>query len=205
MIAMKKLIVVGLAYGVVFTLAASAQQPSSDGARYTNGTNLIRPTDYREWVFLSSGVDMAYPAQGSATPPQQLPPRHSFTNVFVNPSSYRSFMQTGKWADGTVFILEARGAAAVSKYFPANQNGQFQTNAMGLEANVKDSRFPDGWAFFSFNGNAASTAPLAGDALARGQCVECHTKETAVERTFVQFYPTLLEVARQKGTLKPGF
>jgi hypothetical protein len=26
-----------------------------------------------------------------------------------------------------------------------------------------------------------------------------------VERTFVQFYPTLLEVARQKGTLKPGF
>ena len=28
---------------------------------------------------------------------------------------------------------------------------------------------------------------------------------TAVERTFVQFYPTLLEVARQKGTVKPGF
>jgi hypothetical protein len=38
-----------------------------------------------------------------------------------------------------------------------------------------------------------------------GQCVECHTKNAAVERTFVQFYPTLLEVARQKGTLKPGF
>jgi len=43
----------------------------------------------------------------------------------------------------------------------------------------------------------------AGEAVAR--CVECHTKQTAVERTFVQFYPTLLEVARQKGTLKPGF
>jgi hypothetical protein len=25
------------------------------------------------------------------------------------------------------------------------------------------------------------------------------------ERTFVQFYPTLLEVAREKGTLKPDF
>jgi len=36
-------------------------------------------------------------------------------------------------------------------------------------------------------------------------CVECHTKHTAVERTFVQFYPTLLEVARRMGTLKPGF
>jgi hypothetical protein len=35
--------------------------------------------------------------------------------------------------------------------------------------------------------------------------VECHTQHTAVERTFVQFYPTLLEVARRKGTLKPAF
>ena len=30
------------------------------------------------------------------------------------------------------------------------------------------------------------------------------TKHTAVERTFVQFYPTLLEVARRMGTVKPG-
>ena len=36
-------------------------------------------------------------------------------------------------------------------------------------------------------------------------CVECHTKNTAVERTFVQFYPTLLDVARKMGTVKPGF
>lgn len=35
-----------------------------------------------------------------------------------NPSSYRSFMQTGNWTDGTIFILEARGAKGVSKYFP---------------------------------------------------------------------------------------
>ena len=45
--------------------------------------------------------------------------------------------------------------------------------------------------------------PLSGETLAG--CVECHTKHTAVERTFVQFYPTLLEVARRMGTLKPGF
>jgi acyl carrier protein phosphodiesterase len=48
-----------------------------------------------------------------------------------------------------------------------------------------------------------AVAPLAGDAVAA--CVECHTNNTAVERTFVQFYPTLLEVARAKGTVKPGF
>jgi hypothetical protein len=50
---------------------------------------------------------------------------------------------------------------------------------------------------------ADSAPPLAGKDVA--SCVECHTKSTAVERTFVQFYPTLLEVARAKGTLKPGF
>ncbi len=46
-------------------------------------------------------------------------------------------------------------------------------------------------------------SPLEGQQLAR--CVECHTEHTAVERTFVQFYPTLYEVARRMGTLKPGF
>ena len=71
---------------------------------------------------------------------------------------------------------------------------------------MKDSRFPDGWAFYDFGRAQAlkdAAAPLSGNA-ARS-CVECHTNNTAVERTFVQFYPTLLDVARQKGTLKPGF
>lgn len=27
----------------------------------------------------------------------------------------------------------------------------------------------------------------------------------AVERTFVRFYPTLMEIAREKGTVKLGF
>jgi hypothetical protein len=90
---------------------------------------------------------------------------------------------------------------------------------------VKDARFPDGWAFYNFRlkpeatpglkpeaarglepGAAAmadSVAPLAGQDVA--SCIECHTKNTAVERTFVQVYPTLLEVARARGTVKPGF
>jgi hypothetical protein len=198
--------VFGVAVALACSLAVGAQQSQADGPRYVNGTNLVRPTDYREWIFLSSGLDMNYnPPPGAAARSQQQGQRHAFTNVFVNPSSYRGFLQTGKWANGTIFVLEARAADSVSKYFPANQAGQFQATFTGLEANVKDSRFPDGWAFFGFNGTAATAEPLSGEALSRGQCVECHTKETAVERTFVQFYPTLLEVARQMGTLKPGF
>ena len=36
-------------------------------------------------------------------------------------------------------------------------------------------------------------------------CVVCHTDHAAVERTFVQVYPTLLEIAIEKETLKPSY
>ena len=127
----------------------------------------------------------------------------AFSNVFVNPSSYRAFMETGMWQDGTILVPEFRRSRTDAA---PNTTGRFQGDLMFLEAEVKDSRFPDGWAFFNFGQATAlaeAAAPLSGAAVA--QCVECHTTHTAVERTFVQFYPTLLEVARQKGTLKPGF
>lgn len=191
---------------IACALAAGAAQAPADGPRYQNGS-LIRPADYREWIFLSSGIGMTYdPPVGS--PPGGSPSGPGFGNVFVNPSSYRAFLQTGAWPNGTVFILEGRNSSGEGSI---NKGGRFQTELAGIEAEVKDSRFPDGWAYFNF-GNFGSgrglrdvAEPLTGPALERGQCVECHTKNGAVERTFVQFYPTLLEVARRKGTLKPGF
>ena len=172
--------------------ASTAVAQPSEAPRYTNGSNLIRPADYREWVFISSGLGMDYtPTPGAKDSP-------SFGNVFVNPSSYREFMKTGKWPDKTTFVLEFRASTSEGSI---NKAGRFQAQLVGVEAEVKDSKFPDGWAFFNFGRGAALTdtaAPLPVDA----GCVECHTKNTAVERTFVQFYPTLLSVAREKGTLK---
>ena len=183
---------------VTFMAAATAAVldagQSAEAPRYTKGSNLIRPADYREWIYVSSGLGMEY----NPTPGSQ---GQSFGNVFVNPSSYREFMKTGKWPDKTTFVLEFRASTSEGSI---NKAGRFQSQLVGLEAEVKDSRFPDGWAFFNFGrGNALqdSAEPLPVD---RG-CVECHTKNTAVERTFVQFYPTLLDVARKMKTVKPGF
>ena len=182
--------------------AIGAQTGVQDGPQYRNETSLVRPDDYREWQFLSSGLGMTYEAEvrdfaGAESRPQR------FQNVFVNRSSYGSFVETGAWPDGTIFVLEIRAAATEVSI---NRAGRFQTELVALEAEVKDSRFPDGWAFFDF-GRAGALSdvsePLTGERVAR--CVECHTDHTAVERTFVQFYPTLLEVAREKGTLRPGF
>jgi len=111
-------------------------------------------------------------------------------------------METGAWPDQSIFILELRRSGTDASI---NRAGRFQTELFALEAEVKDSRFPDGWAFFEFGRADAlsdAAAPLTGARAA--PCVECHSEHTAVERTFVQFYPTLLDVARDKGTLNPG-
>ena len=70
---------------------------------------------------------------------------------------------------------------------------------MGLEAHVKDARrFPGGWAFFAFRSREpAAATPQTAD------CYSCHRGHGAVDTTFVQFYPTLLDIAAHKGTLAP--
>src|SRR2546421_11231279 len=114
-----------LALGTCWAIALSAQAPAGDGPKYAAGTNnLVRPADYREWIFLGSSLGLNYPAPGAAPGPA------AFNNVFVNPSSYRSYMQTGKWPDKTVFVLEFRG---VGKGAVANREGQFQTDGTGFE------------------------------------------------------------------------
>jgi hypothetical protein len=182
--------------GLALAASVSAQAPVSDGPQYVAGTNnLIRPENYREWIFIGSSLGLNYPAPGTVPGPEQ------FNNVFVNPSSYKAFMKTGKWPDRTAWVLEFRsvGTEAV-----ANRQGRFQTGVAAFEVNVKDSRFKDGWAYFQFgNGDAANIAPLSGDAAQR--CIDCHTAHTAVERTFVQFYPTLLDVAKKMGTVRKDY
>jgi hypothetical protein len=59
--------------------------------RYTGDGQLTLPSDYREWVFLSSGLGMTYDPPNA--PGMKMEP--SFTNVFVNPAAYRSFVATG--------------------------------------------------------------------------------------------------------------
>ena len=179
-----------------------AQSGPADGPRYVNGDELVRPDDYREWMFLSSGLGMTYEAErvgeaGSGARPMR------FQNVFVNRSAYAGFAETGEWPDGSIFILEIRQAVSEASI---NVAGSFQSELLVLEAEVKDSRFEDGWAFYNFGAAGSmpdSIAPLSTEDAA--PCVACHTEHTAVERTFVQFYPTLLEIAREKGILKPGF
>jgi Cytochrome P460 len=124
---------------------------------------------------------------------------HMFDNVFVNPEAYQAFQKTGSWPDKTMMVLEVRGAQSKGSI---NQAGQFQSgDVMGLEIHVKDaSRFQGNWAFFGFDGS--DTAKMTPTSAA---CYSCHAQHAAVDTTFVQFYPTLLPIAKSHSTLSPSY
>src|ERR1051326_2303332 len=173
---------------VLFTALLLAEVALAADPEFNKDGDLVRPKNYREWIFLSSGVGMNYGAG-------PLP----FGNVFVEPSAYRKFKESGKWPDLSIFALEIRQPATEGSI---NKGGQYQTKLLNTEFAVKDvKRFKDQWGYFGFNGDAA-TAKVFGDAAG---CNACHSKNGAVEHTFVQFYPTLLEIAIAKGTLNPSY
>ena len=151
--------------------------------QYT-GSNMLRPENYREWIWLSSGFAMSYDKSSPAQSP-------NFDNVFVNPEAYHGFLKTGTWPDKTVLVLEVRSSQQKASI---NQHGYFQGDSARVEVHVKDSqRFPEKkWAFFMFGDKAKSAPPAAADA----SCFTCHEKSGAVDSTFVQFYPILRDIAK---------
>ncbi len=170
----------------------NAAPSAADGPTYTPDGQLKFPEHYREGVFLTSGVNMSYN-------PKAQPADHTiFDNVFVNPSAYRAFQANGTWPDGTVLVLENRGGESSRSI---NKRGQTQSvEVMGFEVHVKDTELPGGWGFFSFDNKvSAKLTPRP------ATCYTCHDEHAAVDTTFVQFYPTLVELAQKKGTFSAAY
>jgi Cytochrome P460 len=184
--------------GALLGLSAGAQKAANGGSngnapKYTADGRMIFPANYREWVYLTSGVDMSY------SPKNEGMGHSMFDNVFVNPEAYREFLKTGTWPDKTIMVLETRVAGSNASI---NKKGHFQTTAlMGREVHVKDaSRFEGKWAFFGFD-DAEPSQQIPTEA----SCYSCHQQHAAVDTTFVQFYPTLIDIAKSKGTLSAEY
>jgi hypothetical protein len=188
-----KLLILAPVILLVWAAKPQTKTPPTAGPEYTSDGQLRLPRQYREWVYLSSGFDMSY------NPAMQMD-HHMFDNVFVNPEAWRAFLASGTWPDKTMLVLEARGAEGKGSI---NQKGNFQSEAvMGLEVHVKDqARFAGKWAFFGFSGGAG-TAKMTPQT---ENCYSCHSDHGAVDTTFVQFYPTLMPIAKEKGTLDAGY
>ena len=172
---------------------AAAGANDSNAPQYTADGQLMFPANYREWVYLTTGMDMDYN-------PELAKMDHSmFDNIFVNPEAYKAFVATGTWPDKTILVLEGRMAANKGSI---NQKGHFQTtDIMARSIHIKDeAHFPGKWAFVGFGDNyVGRTFPK------EAVCYSCHEQHAAVDTTFVQFYPTLLDIAKKKGTLSPAY
>lgn len=158
----------------------------------TPSDQMAVPVDYRQWVFLTSSLDLNYRTTAE-------PSHHMLDNVFVDPASYQAFLKTGNWPDKTILIKENRFAESAGTLSKA---GQFQVGVRDLEIHIKDqARFPGKWAFFkSDDGKAPAVLKPQG-----ADCYSCHQANGAVDTTFVQFYPTLFPVAKEKGTLSASY
>ncbi len=188
----------------LFASLANGQQASSPATPITGRDAAVEPAydaqgrlqpplKYREWVYLTSGIDMSY------SPKPEMEMGSMFDNVFVNPAAYRAFLQTGTWPDKTILVLEQRGAEGPSSI---NKRGHSQGGEiMGFEVHVRDeAKTPGKWAFYEFDAaKPAEQIPVA------ASCYSCHEQHAAVATTFVQFYPTLLPVAKEKKTLSENY
>ena len=185
-----------LAVALLGASLPEAPQPANGAVpEYTADGELKLPERYREWVYLSSDFYVRPDASKMQTGLQK-----GFINVFVNPEAYQAFLKNGTWADKTMFVAELRGAEDMG---PGNQNrkGSNQSSIIGLSVHVKDTaRFPGQWAFFGFKEDkTAKMIPVT------AACYSCHAAHGAVDNTFVQFYPTLLPIAKSKNTLSATF
>ena len=163
-------------------IAVAAAAPHS-AAVFKDG-RLVRPANYRQWVFVGSSLGLSY----AENPDAASAGATLYHNVYIEPRSYREFVRTGAFPEGTIMVMEL--ASAESKREPGLQ-GSYQKAFAGLEASVKDrSRFKEGWGYFLFGGGGgalrAEAAPMPASA-----CWQCHHEHAATDHVFTQFYPVL--------------
>jgi len=189
------LIVGGFAIGVVLHSVNLVRASPQESPAYARNGDMLPPVHYREWIYLTSGIDMSYSPKTT-----DMGGMSKFDNVLVNPEAWRSFLASGTWPDKTVMVLEGREAHTKGSI---NQRGHFQAvGVTDFEVHVKDeSRFPGKWAFFSFDPPDKNGTLIP----QKAPCYSCHAEHGAVDTTFVQFYPTLLPIAQAKETLSAAY
>ena len=186
--------------GAVFLLPVSqgvAEHHEGSVAKFDSEGNLLRPTGYREWVFIGTPLTPNDMNGGMAPFPE-------FHAVYIDPASWAQYKKTGKFRDGTVLIKEL---ISVGSKQATSGVGYFMGEYLGLEAAVKSkARFPDepgNWAYFSFTTPGSpmegeemrekvhAGAPLKDKAKAfpTAVCAACHVASAAEDMVFTQFYP----------------
>ncbi|SFH61557.1 Cytochrome P460 [Nitrosospira sp. Nsp14] len=166
----------------------SDDQQSKEYAKFNKAAELVRPTDYREWIFVGAPVTPKDMNDGKPAFPE-------FHNVYIDPASWAHYKKTGEFRSGTIIVKELISVGATKS---ASGNGYFQGEFLGIAAAVKDKkRFadrPENWAYFGFDDKPSAMAQ-PDDA-----CSACHKANAAEDMVFTQHYPVLRAA---KAAVKP--
>ncbi len=180
----------GVAAISLTALAAAAllgAEPGKPAAVFKGEDTLLRPDGYREWVFVGSTLGLRY--DDRERPSDVL----EYKNVYIDPTAYRAYKQTGVFPQGTVLMLET--AAGEEKKEPGLR-GSYQKKLTSLSAAVKDRRFEGGWGYFQLSDGPGRLKDEARPA-PRAACADCHRRKADDDNVFTQFYP-VLRAARGK-------
>jgi len=176
-----------------------AEHHEDSAAKFDSEGNLIRPTGYREWVFVGTPLTPNDMNNGMAPFPE-------FHAVYMDPESWAHYKKTGEFRDGTILVKEL---ISVGSKQATSGVGYFMGAYLGLEAAVKSkAQFPGepgNWAYHSFT---TPGSPMEGDdmrkkmhagaplkdkakAFPTAVCASCHVASAEEDMVFTQFYPVL--------------
>ena len=179
-------------------LVLRAEGRSGDSAyRFNQSGELVRPTGYREWVYVGTPVTPNDLNNGKAAFPE-------FHNVYIEPSAWRTWKRTGRFPDGTILMKEL---VSVGSKAAVSGRGYFQGDFVGLEATIKDKqRFPKepgNWGYFSFSTKDHKSLTKTAKAFPTGACNTCHQTNAADDFVFTQYYP-VLRAGKKAGAKATG-
>lgn len=157
----------------------------SSYAKFDGKGELIRPTGYREWIFIGAPLTPNDMNDGKANFPE-------FHNVYIDPASWAEWKKTGQFRDGTIVAKELVSVGSKKTF---SGNGYFMGEYLGLEAMVKSkAHFPDtpgNWGFFRFTNEDYKGLKKTASVLPASACSSCHSPNAHHDNVFIQHYPVL--------------
>ncbi|MEW7290185.1 cytochrome P460 family protein [Aquimarina sp. 2304DJ70-9] len=149
------------------------------------GGELVRPTNYRSWIYVGTPTTPNDMNNGKAAFPE-------FHNVYIDPVSYKYWKKNGTWREGTILVKEL---VSVGTKAAVSGSGYFMGKFIGLEATIKSSEhFPDepgNWAYYSFSNPEGGDLKDKATAFKTNQCNGCHAASAKDDFVFTQHYPVL--------------
>lgn len=162
----------------VYDTPIVAAQDAGDRPQFTPDGRLERPEGWRMWTLAGASLGLSYS--------EEVGPMQHFHRVYTQPWAYQHALESGEFADGTMFILEFHVAEddadpARAGFYEGERFPMFEVHVK--KAGIHES----GWGFFNFADTTSVAEMVSPDA----NCYSCHATEADLDNVFIQFYPEL--------------